>query len=152
MSPTWIIWGCILLCQSENAFSSSVFEYIIDLNVTVIITQADEDGFVSRIENEFNISTIQNLSGGSIRMLHVSATEESVEAIQDLPEVNLVEENANANLTAYIPSCHKIAVPETWGLDRIDQREILVSQNHKDWLTTFFRGTYRGKSKPPKRC
>ena len=122
-------------------------EYIIDLNTNLITSDAEQADFAKKIETDFSLTFEQNLNVGSLRMLLMSTNNAlDVASLSALNEVNSVEENGEVQDEGVDTRfCHERAAPETWGLDRIDQREKLASSDPLNILAKYTVGPYRGK-------
>jgi serine protease len=122
----------LLSVDSEKAIKDA---YIVVFNTPSIINLQDAAAIAefstqqaNILANDYNVSVVKNF-GSALNGVLINASAKQITELQNDPKIKYIEQDQIMSITPQVSIAGDQASP-TWGLDRIDQRDLPLDNNY----------------------
>ena len=139
------IFFCILAiaCALPNSKKYVENEFILRLNENIVKTYVRENRIVADLASKFDFKVLSSPRLGKLKFLHLKGSAKFMKDISELEGVLYIERNVIGSVDQ---TCAEQPSPQTWGLDRIDQHEVLVYSDPLSSDATYIYGERMGNN------
>ena len=141
--------ACIFLClvaaacALPNGRKYIENEFMLRLNEKLVKTSFQEQTIVADLASNYDFKVLSSPRLGKLKFLHLQGNAKFMKNISELESVLYIERNAIGSIDQ---TCEEQSSPQTWGLDRVDQREALPYTDPLNPDATYVYGERMGNN------